>query len=481
MTSERIRCGTKKKKAEQKNIMNEDYNNVLVVGLGYRTGLATSNFLIAKGKSVTVTDIKTEHELEDIIAKLNPAVKVIAGNQSPEILDSGFDLVVLSPGVPATIPLILEAKKQNIPVIAEIELAFRYMKGYIIGITGTDGKSTTTTLTGHIFKTLGFKTFVGGNIGVPLVSFADETTVDSVTVIELSSFQLETIDTFRPDVAAILNVTPDHLDRYDGMNDYFAAKKRIFMNQADEDWFVYNMDNEILAAAKNEYPRNVMTFTTDYKHADSFYVNNSIYCRIGSIDFLIAHEDELKIIGIHNMQNIMASVLMVLALYKKLGTPPDFNKITEACWSFTGLEHRMEHVGVYMGRTFVNDSKATTIGAVGMAVKSIKDKGVIIIGGRTKGDDYSRLVPVLKDKVRTVVLIGESSDLFAELFKGSDFVRAGTMEDAVVKAMQSSEEGDMILLSPACASFDMFSSYDERGKVFKECFRKLTEGELNWN
>jgi len=461
--------------------MNNDYKNVLVVGLGFRTGLATSNFLAAKGKNVTVTDIKAEDELKDIIAKLDPAVKLIAGNQSPEILDAGFDMIVLSPGVPATIPLILEAKKRNIPVIAEIELAFRYMKGYIIGITGTDGKSTTTTLTGHIFKTLGFKTFVGGNIGVPLVSFADETDDNSVTVIELSSFQLETIDTFRPDVAAILNVTPDHLDRYDGMNDYFAAKKRIFMNQTDKDWFVYNVDNEILAAAKDEYPRNVMTFTTDYHHADSFYVNNSIYCRIGAIDFIIAHENELKIIGIHNMQNIMASVLMVMALYKKLGKYPDFEKIVEACHSFSGLEHRMEHVGEYMGRTFVNDSKATTIGAVEMAVKSIKDKGVIIIGGRTKGDDYSRLVPVLKDKARTVILIGESSDLFAELFKGSNFIKATTMEDAVIKAMQSSEDGDMILLSPACASFDMFNSYDERGKVFKECFRKISTGDITWN
>jgi len=462
--------------------MNEDYNNVLVVGLGYRTGLATSNFLIAKGKSVTVTDIKTQHELEDIIAKLNPAVKVIAGNQSPEILDSGFDLVVLSPGVPATIPLILEAKKQNVPVIAEIELAFRYMKGHIIGITGTDGKSTTTTLTGHIFKTLGFKTFVGGNIGVPLVSFADETTEDSVSVIELSSFQLETIDTFRPDVAAILNVTPDHLDRYNGIEDYFAAKKRIFMNQTDEDWFVYNMDNKILTDAEGEYPAHVLRFSvTDTLNADSFFLNNSVYYRGEVIDLIIAEERELKIIGIHNMQNIMASVLMAVALHKKLGYNPDFDKIVEACRTFTGLEHRMEYAGEYMGRTFVNDSKATTIGAVEMAVKSIKDKGVIIIGGRTKGDDYSRLVPTLKDKARTVVLIGESSDLFAELFNGSNFVKAGSMEDAVIKAMQSSEEGDMILLSPACASFDMFSSYDERGKVFKECFRKLAGGELIWN
>ncbi len=461
--------------------MNSDYKNILVVGLGYRTGLATANFLTGKGMSVTVNDMKAEVELKDIIDKLAPGVKVIAGHQSPEILDAGFDLVVLSPGVPAVIPLIQEAKRRNIPVIAEIELAYRYMKGRIIGITGTDGKSTTTTLTGHILETMGFKTFVGGNIGIPLVSFADETTEDSVTVIELSSFQLETIDTFRPDVAAILNVTPDHLDRYNGMDDYFAAKKRIFMNQTDGDWFIYNMDNDILESAKGEYPVNVLKFSVADSGADSFLLNNSIYCNYTPMDVIIAEESELKIIGIHNMQNVMASVLMVVALHKKLGLHPDFDKITGACLSFKGLEHRMEHVGEYMGRTFVNDSKATTIGAVEMAVKSIKDKGVVIIGGRTKGDDYSRLVPVLKDKARTVVLIGESSDLFAEFFKDSDYVRATTMEDAVVKAMQASEEGDMILLSPACASFDMFSSYDERGKVFKECYKKISEGELSWN
>lgn len=461
--------------------MNSDYKNILVVGLGYRTGLATANSLSGKGVSVTVNDMKGEAELKDIIEKLNHGVKVIAGDQSPAILDAGFDLIVLSPGVPAVIPLILEAKKRGIPVIAEIELAFRYMKGRIIGITGTDGKSTTTTLTGHIFKELGFRTFVGGNIGIPLVSFADETTDESVTVIELSSFQLETIDTFRPDVAAILNVTPDHLDRYDGMDDYFAAKKRIFMNQGENDWFIYNMDNEILASSAGEYPGNVKRFSVEDTDAESFFINNCVYCRYKHMDILIAEERELKIIGIHNMQNVMAAVLMVVALHDKLGIEPDFDKIVEACRSFRGLEHRMEHVGQYMGRTFVNDSKATTIGAVEMAVKSIKDKGVVIIGGRTKGDDYSRLVPVLKDRARTVVLIGESSDLFAEFFKGSSYVRATTMEDAVIKAMQASEEGDMILLSPACASFDMFSSYDERGKVFKECFRKISEGEISWN
>lgn len=457
-----------------------NYKKALVVGLGYRTGLATANFLAARGSEVTVTDTKSAAELADIIAKLDPSVKVIAGNQHESILDEGFDVVVLSPGVPKKIPLIREAENRKIPVIAEIELAFRNMKGYTVGITGTDGKSTTTSLTGHIFTELGFHTLVGGNIGIPLISLAEQTTDKTVTVIELSSFMLETIDTFRPDVAAILNVTPDHLDRYDGMNDYFAAKKRIFMNQADDDWFVYNMDSPMLAAAQGEYPAHTLRFSIDNNDADAFLANDHIYCAMKSIHYPVIMRDALPILGIHNVQNVMASILMVVALHEKMGIFPDPDRIADAIRSFKGLEHRMEAAGEYMGRTFVNDSKATTIGAVQMAVQSMKDKGILIIGGRTKGDDYSRLREVVRDKARGIVLIGESSDMFAEIFSGMNYIKASSMEDAVVKAMQMSEEGDMILLSPACASFDMFTSYDERGKVFKACVKKLAGGELSW-
>lgn len=459
--------------------MNE-YRKALVIGLGYRTGLATSNFLASRGVEVTVTDTKSETELADIMAKLNRSVKVIAGSQEPAILDAGFDVVILSPGVPRKIPLVREAENRKIPVIAEIELAYRNMKGYTIGITGTDGKSTTTSLTGHIFSELGFHTLVGGNIGIPLISLADQTTDKTVTVIELSSYMLETIDTFKPDVAAILNVTPDHLDRYDGMDDYFAAKKRIFMNQTDEDWFIYNMDNEMLSSASAEYPKNTRSFSINNTDADAFMVENRIYFRMKGVDFPVIGRSELQILGIHNVQNVMASVLMVFALHEKMGIFPSPDRLAAACYSFKGLEHRMEFAGEFMGRTFVNDSKATTIGAVEMAVRSIKDKGILIIGGRTKGDDYTRLRDIVAEKARGIVLIGESSDMFAGIFSGMNYIKAGSMEDAVIKAMRMSGEGDMILLSPACASFDMFSSYDERGKVFKSCVNNLIKGDISW-
>jgi UDP-N-acetylmuramoylalanine--D-glutamate ligase len=460
--------------------MAEDFKKVLVVGLGYRTGVAAAGFLSARGADVTVSDMKSEDELKDLIAKLHTSVKVIAGHQRPEILDAGFDLIVLSPGVPAGIPLIQEALGRKIPVISEIELAFRNMKGSFVGITGTDGKSTTTSLTGHIFKELGFDTFIGGNIGIPLISFADQTTDKTVTVIELSSFQLETVDTFKPDVAAILNVTPDHLDRYDGMESYFEAKKRIFKHQDNNDFFIYNRDNEILENSRMDYPSNTLTFSIDDDSADSFYRDGVIYIIHEGSTIPAVKVKKLSILGIHNIQNVMASLLMVTSLHKKLKIEPDFDMIAAACYSFSGLEHRMELAGEYMGRTFVNDSKATTIGAVEMAVKSISNKGILIIGGRTKGDDYSRLRDIVGEKARCIVVIGESSDMFSEIFSGFNVVRASSMEDAVAKSMKNSEEGDMILLSPACASFDMFSSYDERGKVFKESFRKLIKGEISW-
>ncbi len=460
--------------------MGIDFKKALVVGLGYRTGLAAANFLAHRGVDVTVSDSKSSDELRDIIEKLNPAVKIIAGVQDPRVLESGFDTLVLSPGVPAAIPLVQEALKMGIPVISEIELAYRNMKGHIIAITGTDGKSTTTELTGHIFSELGFYTLVGGNIGIPLISLADKTGDDSVTVVELSSFQLETIDTFKPDVSSILNVTPDHLDRYTGMASYFEAKKRIYMNYGDEEYFVYNRDSAVLREEAAAFPRKSLCFSSLGTICDAFYKDGIIYINDKGEHLPVLEEKRMQILGIHNVENAMAAILMTLSLLNKIGVKPDFTAIAEACYSFNGLEHRMEFAGEYEGRIFINDSKATTIGAVEMAVKSIKSGGVLILGGRTKGDDYSRLRSIITDKVRGIVLIGESQDKFEEIFKGLNTIKVKSLDEAVVKAMSMSQNGDMILLSPACASFDMFSSFDERGKVFKDSVKKIMEGKISW-
>jgi UDP-N-acetylmuramoylalanine--D-glutamate ligase len=432
----------------------------LVVGLGHRSGLAACNFLARRGCSVTGSDIKSAADLAPVVSKLDPAVTIVTGAQEPALLDAGFDLLVLSPGVPQSIPLVKEAYRRGIPVISEIELAFRFMKGQAVGITGTDGKSTTTTLTGHLLAGLGIKTFVGGNIGVPLVSLVDDMDGDSVTVIELSSFQLETIRDFRADAAAVLNITPDHLDRYPGMKEYAAAKMRIAENQAPDNAFVYYLDDENLRPWLGNVKSRKMSFSLASKGADAFLDNGMIYLRRGGSARPVLEASRMTIIGRHNVLNAMASLLLVLAILDSRGIAPDYARLAELCAGFTGLPHRMERVGEYEGRTFINDSKATTVGAVEMALDGFSGNAVLILGGRTKGDDYSRLAKSIRGKLRGLVLMGESNGEFA--------------------AMKLSETGDSILLSPACASFDMFKSFEERGEKFRDSFTRLATGELKW-
>jgi UDP-N-acetylmuramoylalanine--D-glutamate ligase len=415
-----------------------------------------------------------------VIAKLDNRVTVFAGNQSPELLNAGVDMVVLSPGVPATIPLIAEAKRRGIPVIAEIELAYQHLRGMIIAVTGTDGKSTTTSLTGHILKELGIHTLVGGNIGIPLISLVGQAHDSSVSVVELSSFQLETVDRFRPDAAAVLNISPDHLDRYDGMQDYFQAKMRISRNQTGEDFFIYNSDDPMLAAGIGGIRARKLSFSIAHNEADAFLSGDTVMVTEGGGPVPVLETGRLRIMGLHNVQNAMASILMVGSLLKKSGRAVDYSKIAEACCSFEGLEHRMERLGEFRGRIFINDSKATTIGAVEMALKSLPGKGVLILGGRTKGDDYSRLVKSMNDKVRHLVLIGESAGEFSRIFADFPQSTAGSMDDAVARAMGASDDGDAVLLSPACASFDWYKNFEERGARFKESFEKLKRGELSW-
>ncbi|MBP7738113.1 MAG: UDP-N-acetylmuramoyl-L-alanine--D-glutamate ligase [Spirochaetes bacterium] len=457
---------------------NNNIHKALVVGLGYRTGLAVSNFLAAREIAVVASDSKSEADLSDVLSKLDPTVRVVAGAQDPALLDGGFDAVILSPGVPKTIPLVAEAGRRGIPVMAEVELAFRHMKGSVVGITGTDGKSTTTALTGHVFHELGIDTHVGGNIGIPLVSFVDKTNDESVVVAELSSFQLETIVDFRPDVAALLNVTPDHLDRYDGMEEYLEAKMRIAMNQDGGDYFIYNRDDVMSSRSSSRVKSRVLSFSIETGDADIFYRDGAVYLRDDGRKVL--ETGRMKVLGLHNVQNAMVAILAARAVLAKRGKEADFDAIAEAVYSFPGLEHRLERIGVFQGREFINDSKATTVNAVLTALRSFPGMGVLILGGRTKGDDYSRLKIGLEGKIRSIVLIGESKEYFAKILGGFRHVFAESLDDAVVKAMRESREGDVVLLSPACASFDMFKNYEERGMEFAKSFRRLESGALSW-
>ncbi len=455
-----------------------EFKKVLIVGLGYRTGVAAANFLAGRGTAVTVSDRKPAEELADALSELDSSVRVITGEQNPSILNEGFDALIVSPGVPVTIPLVAEAYRRQIPVLAEVELAYGYLNGLIVGVTGTDGKSTTTACIGHIFKELGFDVVVGGNIGIPLITFAGKTGPDSVIVVELSSFQLETIARFRPDVALMLNLSPDHLDRYDGMEDYFKAKMRISMNQTKDDFFIYNMDDEFSTRGASSVRATTLSFSLSNADAGLSARDGAVYLKENGRKILLNHR--LKIRGMHNVQNVMAAILAVKAILQKKGLAPDYEEIAEAAYGFPGLAHRLERLGLCGGREFINDSKATTVNAVLTALRSLSGKSVLILGGRTKGDDYSRLASGMNGVIRNLVLIGESSDLFSGIFKKYAPIKAESLDDAVVKAMKASKEGDSVLLSPACASFDMFKNYEERGDEFRRSFNRLKSGELQW-
>ncbi len=457
-----------------------DIHKALVVGLGERTGLTVSNFLRERGVDTFVSDAKSESELSGTISRLKPGIKLLLGRQEPEILREEFDAIILSPGVPVSIPLIVEANRRNIPVISEIELAYGFIKGKIIAITGTDGKTTTTSLTGHILKSLGHKTFVGGNIGTPVLSFAGETDRSSFTVMELSSFQLETIREFRPHVASILNVTPDHMDRYDDMEDYYNTKLRIAMNQEKSDTYIYNLDDTISTEGHHHLESEKLCFSLEKQEADAWYSDGFIFLREGKKSINLLETGRLQILGVHNIQNTLAALLMVKAALEKSGLEPSYTAIAEACYAFPPLEHRMERIGEYKGRIFINDSKATTVGAVEMALRSLPGKGVIILGGRSKGDDYSRLANTLRGRISGMVLMGETREEFTGLFDEFEPVCVEDMDRAVAEAMRLSSENEVILLSPGCASFDMFRNYEVRGEEFRKSFERISRGEIAW-
>lgn len=460
--------------------MAKDLKNLrraLVVGI-MRSGVAAANFLASRGVAVTASDCKSSDELGVMIRELHPSVRVIAGPQDPMLLDEGFDALVLSPGVPRSIPLVSEALRRGIPVVAEVELAYHFLEGIIVGITGTDGKSTTTAMAGYVMRALGMDVRVGGNIGIPLVSFTGMTNRDTVIVAELSSFQLESIKSFRPDVAALLNIAPDHLDRYDSMEDYVAAKMRIALNQRDDDYFIYNHDDPMTREAADRVRSRALSFSLVDKNADIYFHDGSVYLKEEKKRVLSKHN--MRIRGLHNIQNAMVSVLAARSVMLKKGIMPDYDAIAEAVHGFPGLEHRLETVGHFMGREFINDSKATTVNAVLTALKSMDKPTVLILGGRTKGDDYARLSSALDGKVRALVLIGESKQEFARIFARHRHVFADSLDEAVALAMRESREGDAILLSPACASFDMFTNYEERGEEFRQSFRRLSEGRMQW-
>ena len=448
----------------------------LVLGAG-KSGIASAKFLAERGAIVALHDKKEVESWSEAARSLKEShnVGLIAG-QIPSWLLDQIDLVVISPGVPTnTIPARYVDRKDG-EVIGEVELAYRFMKGRIVGITGSNGKTTTTTLIGELLKNGGVESQVGGNIGTPLLSLAESSTDDSWTVVELSSFQLETITDFHANIAICLNVTPNHLDRYDSFTDYAAAKHRIFLNQTADDLAVLNADDEITASWVSGLKANVTTFSSKRELDEGMFLRGrDLVCRSGGNEKVLTTRDDIFLRGLHNVENVLASLAAGLAC----GVSPE--SMRETIRNFRGVEHRIEFVREIDGVKFYNDSKATSVDATVKALEALAEgegKTVLILGGRGKNAPYAPLIALIEASVRRLVVIGEDGDnIESQLGGHAEIVRATSMEDAVCKGFEGAESGDAVLLAPACASFDMFTSYEERGKVFKAAVRALVRRE----
>jgi UDP-N-acetylmuramoylalanine--D-glutamate ligase len=378
-----------------------------------------------------------------------------------------LDLVVVSPGVPANIIPIRYAERAGAEVIGEVELAYRFLKGRVVGITGSNGKTTTTSLIGELLRDAGLTVQVGGNIGKPLISMIETSREDGWTVAELSSFQLETIKTFRPAIAIVLNVTPNHMDRYETFNDYAAAKHRIFMNQTAEDVAVLNADDPTVSAWASGLRAKVMSFSVRKEVENGVFLRGrELFFRGTEGEQVLLNVDEMKLRGLHNVENVAAAFAAGIAAGASV------ESMNSTAKRFDPVEHRLEFVAEIDGVKFYNDSKATSVDATLKALEAFAQepgKVVLILGGRGKKAPYAPLEPLIRAKVKQLVLIGEDAETIAnELGESAFFERASDMKDAVARSFAAAEEGDVVLLAPACASFDMFESFEHRGKVFKE-------------
>lgn len=453
-------------------LMELEGRKALVLGAG-RSGVASAKFLAERGAIVALHDKKDVAEWTETARELNQqnGVGLISGEIPSWLLDQ-IDLVVISPGVPTnSIPARYVDRKDG-EVIGEVELAYRFMKGRIVGITGSNGKTTTTTLIGELLKNAGIETQVGGNIGTPLLSLAETSTNNTWTVVELSSFQLETIKDFHPTVAICLNVTPNHLDRYESFTDYAAAKHRIFMNQTADDVAILNADDEITASWENGLKANVSLFSVR-KELDKglFLRGRDLVCKANGKERVLTTRDEIFLRGLHNVENVLAGLAAGLAC----GASPESMRETIA--AFKGVEHRIEFVAEVDGVKFYNDSKATSVDATLKALEALSEgegKTVLILGGRGKNAPYAPLIPLIEASVRKLILIGEDADnIESQLNAHAEIVRADSMREAVAKGLSAAEPGDAVILAPACASFDMFKSFEERGTVFKTAVLSL--------
>lgn len=441
---------------------------VLVFGSGI-SGIGAVKLLENHGAEVVLYDGNESLDQASLREQLGEKTTIVLG-EFPEHLLEELELVVLSPGVPTDLPVILAMKEHGIQVIGEVELAYAFGKGDVLAITGTNGKTTTTSLLGEIMKCHQEEVFVVGNIGNPYTVAASQMTERSVAVAEMSSFQLESIETFRPKVSAILNFTPDHLNRHHTMEAYVEAKKQIAKNQTAEDYCVLNYEDERTKAFGEEVKAQVLYFSSAHKLERGIYLDDGKMIYKNPEEVIVCHVDELQILGIHNYENVMAAVAMA-AVY---GVPMD--TIRKAILAFKGVEHRIEYVTEKDGVVYYNDSKGTNPDAAIKGIQAMNRKTVLIGGGYDKNSEYTEWIQAFDGKVKQLILIGATREKIAqdaEKCGFHDYVFADTFEEAVLLAAKTAKSGEAVLLSPACASWGMFPNYEVRGEKFKEIVNSL--------
>lgn len=441
--------------------MNLKGKKVLVVGLG-KTGEAVFDFLLPRGAQVKVSEKKSPEELGSKVSFWkHKGVMVEAGKHEPKSFLEA-DLIVTSPGVPL-IPELMTAKARGVKIISEIELAYFFLKGKIVGITGSNGKSTTATLTHKILKEGGLPSYLAGNIGTPLISFVEESKKDNIYVTEISSFQLEHIENFRVPISVFLNISPDHLDWHPSFADYYEAKKKLINFQEENDIAILNQDDPLVWDLHKKAKSRVFAFSQKNKVAPGCYLDGDWILFSNTKEKKLMPTAEIPLLGSHNQENIMASAL-VACLF---GLPLD--RIRESIKSFEGLEHRLEKVTTIKGIDFYNDSKATNVDAALKSILSFQEKIILILGGRDKGGDFKKLRDAIQDRTKKIILIGEAREKIKEALKNAlPMNEVSSLAEAVKIGFSEAKPGEVVLLAPACTSFDMFQNFEERGEVFKQ-------------
>lgn len=445
--------------------------SVLVFGAGV-SGISAARLLNKVGALVVLYDGKEDIDIKTLEDKLDISNKIeyYFGKFPEEILDK-LSLMILSPGIAIDNPIVEMVREKGIPIWGEIELAYRYSKGKLIGITGTNGKTTTSSLVGEIMRSYFSEVFVVGNIGTPYTDIAFETTDDSVTVIELSSFQLETIHEFSPDISVILNITPDHLNRHHTMENYIQVKKNIALNQDKDKLCILNYEDENTKKIASQLKTRLMYFSSEHKLKNGLYLDGDdiIYDKDGTQN-LVCNVNELRVLGKHSYENVMAGVCIAL----ELGIPMDL--IYKTIREFKAVEHRIEYVDTIDGVSYYNDSKGTNPDASIKAVNAMKNPTILIGGGFDKGSSFDEWVKSFGDKVKCLVLLGDTKEKIAATARKYGFkniIMVQNLREAVKVSANKAEDGDVVLLSPACASWGMFDNYEQRGRLFKEYVKEL--------